>query len=123
MPQNRNAMNPPPLPGPSPAAITMAPSFEEEPDTQDDLPFAVEQAMFGVLQASPTERTPVPPPEETPNASDIRTLRSPPPERGEGEAEDFELAIEAQSACAPGSAVAHWLPALHDQQVRLARKP
>ncbi|MCS6898179.1 MAG: hypothetical protein RMJ98_00445 [Myxococcales bacterium] len=80
--QHRNAMNPPPLPrGQSLEQVTVAaPEFTElEPDTQNDLPPITDPELLAALESVPTEKTPIPPPEETPNISDICTLRSPPP--------------------------------------------
>lgn len=123
--QHRNAMNPPPPPpGQSPAATTVAPpGFEErEPDTQNDLHRITDPDLLAALEATPTERTPIPPPDETPT-TDIRTLRSPPPERSEDEGPPWtvdSLLQQAGSTTAP--VVPPWSPPLHDEQVRLARK-
>jgi hypothetical protein len=99
------------------------PDFEEpEPDTQSDLPPITDPELLAALESTPTERTPIPPPDEAPNVSEIRTLRSPPPVREEDEPSGEEPLRFLQNIGIPGEGVAILKATPHDQQVRLARK-
>ncbi len=120
-------MNPPPLPsGQSPAATTVVPpDFEEpEPDTQNDLPPITDPELLAALESTPTERTPIPPPEDAPNVSEICTLRSPPPIRDgeEGPAREEESLRFLQKITLPEEGVVLLGVSPYDQQVCLARK-
>lgn len=77
MSQHKNAMNPPPLPEQG----LLLDWFPEEADTLDDPNRQTLPDIVNIPEASPTERTPIPPPEEPLDTSNGITLRSPPPDK------------------------------------------
>lgn len=96
MATHRNAVNPPPLAGLSPAATTMLPpSYDEEaPDTQDDLP------VIEIEASRPTERTPIPPSLTPTDALAVsHTILSPPPQPGDFDDEHLPTLPPEPDAC------------------------